>query len=55
MKDLCSGLFIAGLVAYAVALVRIGTMIAEIFSDVGNAIMLITAVLLLLHLSSEKK
>ncbi len=55
MKNLCSGLFIAGLSAYAVALFLMGSMVAEIFSDIGNAIMLITAVLLLLRLSSEKK
>ncbi len=54
MKDLCNVMFIVGLSAYAVALFLMGTMIAEIFSDIGNAVMLITAVILLFRLSREK-
>jgi len=44
---LCYALFGLGLVAYGVALFNIGIDTGETASDIGNAAMLITAVLLL--------
>ena len=47
-------LFGAALLAYAAALCVMGSVAAEILSDVGNAILLGTAVLLLLRLTSKQ-
>lgn len=51
MFELCSVLFGMGLFAYAIALLNMGSVYAEILSDAGNGIMLSTAVLLLLNLT----
>ncbi len=46
----CYVLFGLGLVAYGFALAFIGASAGETYSDVGNAFMLLTAVLLLFQL-----
>jgi hypothetical protein len=47
MIYLCYALFALGLVAYGVAIFNIGNNTGETASDIGNAAMLLTAVLLL--------
>ena len=47
MIYLCYALFALGLVGYGVALFNIGSDTGETASDIGNAAMLLTAVLLL--------
>jgi len=46
-------LFGLGILAYVIALCYMGSVTAEIFSDLGNGIMLGTAVLLLLGLTKK--
>ena len=53
MFNIACGLFGMALLAYISALCMMGTVPAEILSDVGNAIMLGTAVLLLLGLTKR--
>lgn len=48
-------LFVLGLIAYAISLYFFNTNNGEIFSDIGNGVMLIDAVLILLHLVRKKK
>ena len=48
-------LFSLGIIAYVVALSFMGSVMSEISSDIGNAIMHVTAVLLLLALTRKIK
>jgi hypothetical protein len=54
MYTVGKALFGMGILAYGTALCYIGSVTAEILSDLGNAIMLGTAVLLLLGLTKKK-
>ena len=47
-------LFILGLISYLISLYFIGSGNGEIFSDIGNGIMLSNAVLILLRLTHTK-
>jgi hypothetical protein len=50
---LCSVLFAIGVLFFGAATFFIGSSTGETLSDVGNAVLLITAVLLLLRLSTK--
>lgn len=52
MIYVCYVLFAFGLISYVVALFNIGSATGEICSDIGTALMLITAVLLLFRAAS---
>ncbi len=54
MIYLCYVLFIIGIAFYVSALFFIGDSTGETLSDIGNAVWLFTAVLLLLRLSHKK-
>lgn len=47
--------FMIGLAAYAAALFNMSSVVGEILSDVGNGVMLSTAVLLLIHLNCRQE
>ncbi|NIM48353.1 MAG: hypothetical protein GTO22_03695 [Gemmatimonadales bacterium] len=55
MTYLCYALFVIGLGCYAVALFFIGSDTGETLSDIGNGVLLTTAVILLLRVSGELK
>jgi hypothetical protein len=54
MLRLCYALFVIGLACYVTAVFFIGDDTGETLSDIGNAVMLLTAVILLLRLSGQK-
>jgi uncharacterized membrane protein len=50
MLSFCRFSFAGGVFSYAIALLFLGSMLAEVFSDIGNALLLITACLLLFRI-----
>jgi len=54
MLRLCYVLFAIGLACYVVAVFFIGDDTGETLSDIGNAVLLLTAVILLLRLSGQR-
>ena len=54
MTTLFKILFVLGIVSYLIALYFFGSGYGEIFSDIGNGIMLTNAVLILLRLNDAK-
>jgi len=54
MLRLCYALFVIGLACYVTAVFFIGDNTGETLSDIGNAILLVTAVILLLRLSGQR-
>ncbi len=55
MTYLCYTLFVIGLGCYVTALFFIGSGTGETLSDIGNGLLLTTAVILLLRVSGELK
>jgi len=55
MLRFCYVLFLIGLACYVTAVFFIGDNTGETLSDIGNAVLLLTAVILLLRLSGQKK
>ncbi len=55
MLYLCSVLGLLGFVSYVISAFHIGAPAGETYSDVGNALLLFTTVLLLFNLSLRKK
>ena len=53
MLRLCYVLFVIGLACYVTAVFFIGADTGETLSDIGNAVLLLTAVILLLRLSGQ--
>jgi len=55
MLRFCYVLFLIGLACYVTAVFFIGDNTGETLSDIGNAVLLLTAVILLLRLSGQKR
>ncbi|UCF20541.1 MAG: hypothetical protein JSU87_03775 [Gemmatimonadota bacterium] len=53
MVRFCYALLVVGLMCYVTAVFLIGTDTGETLSDIGNAVLLVTAVILLLRLSGQ--